>query len=451
MNKTSPFARTGIAAAFALLAGAASGADLMDSYDKALKADPSMLAADEALRAGREKAVQGRALLMPQVGLAASLLRLQNKSSTSLQPPLADLVKSDGGGTLHEAAVQMVQPLYDAKASAEKKQFEQQAGLAGVQHRHASQELMQRVAESYFGVLLAQEHLRVAQAEKAAVAMQRDRAQARFDVGRGKITDLQEAQARYDSVATREISARSSLAQREAQYRELTGAPATGLAPLAAGFAPVPPQPDSLEAWQARGMEQNTRVQTRQGELAIATAEIDKYRLRSRPTLELVASYTLKGQNGGLAPAVSPDSQRSAAVGLQLSVPLFAGGAIDSRLRESGARRNQAEQELDAARRDARLQVQDAFLAVKTGVSRIGALEQSVKSARTALEATTLGRDLGSRTELDVLDAQQRMFNAQLELAQGRNDYLLGRIRLAAAAGDLQESDLRILNTYLAR
>jgi outer membrane protein len=188
----------------------------------------------------------------------------------------------------------------------------------------------------------------------------------------------------------------------------------------------------------------------KRGELAIAGAEIDKYSLRGRPTLDLVASYQYKGQNGSLPPTVSPDNSRAAVIGLQLNVPLYTGGAISSKQRESLAKKRQAEQELSAARRDARLQVQDAYLAVKTGVTRIAALEQAVLSARTALEATTLGRDVGNRTELDVLDAQQRLFTAQLDLAQARHDYLLGRIRLAAAAGELQPGDLRALNAYLA-
>ncbi len=131
-----------------------------------------------------------------------------------------------------------------------------------------------------------------------------------------------------------------------------------------------------------------------------------------------------------------------------MSVP--AGGAIRSREREAIAKRDQAEQELGAARPDARLQAHDAYLAVTTGVSRVGSLEQSVRSAQTALEATTLRRDLGTRTELDVLDAQQRLYAAQLDLAQSRNDYLLGRIRLSASTGALHEDDLRSLNTYLS-
>jgi outer membrane protein len=290
----------------------------------------------------------------------------------------------------------------------------------------------------------------VVQAEKAAVGMQRERAQARFDVGRGKITDVQETQARYDGVLGKEVSALSTLALRQAQFQELTGTPADGLVELRARFVPVPPQPDNLQAWHLKGKDRNTRAQAKQSELAIATAEIGKHTLSGRPTLDLVASYTYKGQNGGLSPLVAPDNNRSAVIGVQLTIPLFAGGALDSREREAMAKRREAEQELAAALRDTRLQIQDAFLAVKTGVARVAALEQSVLSAQTALEATTLGRDVGSRTELDVLDAQQRLFSTQLDLAQARNDYLLGRIRLASAAGDLGEDELRAVNSYLA-
>ncbi|HEX6707969.1 MAG TPA: TolC family outer membrane protein [Albitalea sp.] len=449
MNKSMRAAHAAVGAALALLSGAVFAIDLVGSYHKALQVDPTRLAADEAVLAGREKAVQGRALLLPQVSLSGSVSRIDSQSSSSLPPPLADLIKSSGTGTVNQAALQVVQPLYDSKARSDKKQLQQQTALAEITWRQASQDLLQRVGETYFGVLLAQEGLRVAQAEKAAVAMQRDRAQARFDVGRGKVTDLQEAQARYDSVLTREVSAQSTLALREAQFRELTGVEAAGIAGLRGGFVPVAPQPDNLRAWQERGLANNTRVRAKQSELAIAAAEIEKYRLSGRPTLDLVASISHKGQNGGLSPVISPDSSRNTSIGLQLTVPLYTGGALESRLRESSARRRQAEHELGAAQRDARLQVQDAFLAVKTGVSRVDALAQSVLSAQTALEATTLGRDLGTRTELDVLDAQQRLFTAQLDLAQARNDYLLGRIRLASAAGELQEGDLGALNAYL--
>ena len=450
MNKPFRFKQAAVAATVALLSGASCALDLTASYANALAADPEMRAAEQALLAGREKAVQGSALSKPQIVLSGGLNAVNERASSSVPPAFADLVKSESSGIAHQVALQLSKPLYDAKASADDKQLHEQAALAEVKHRDAQQDLIRRVGEAYFNVLLAQESLRVTEAEKGAVQMQRDRAQARFEVGRAKITDLQETQARYDAVLTREVSAQSTLALRRTQYRELTGASAEGLAQLRAGFVPLPPQPDDLLAWQARGQAQNTRVLARRGALVIASAEIAKYKLSGRPTLDLVASYTYKGQNGGLSSGLSPDSSRAALIGLQFSVPLYTGGALDSRQRESVAKKGQAEEELSAAQRDMRLQVQDAFLSVKTGVARVGSLEQSVRSARTALEATTLGRDLGTRTELDVLDAQQRLFNAQLELAQARNDYLLGRIKLAAAAGDLHETEVRALNGYLS-
>lgn len=424
------------AAAFALHAAPTLALDLMGAYDRAAAHDPSHAAAAHALAAGREKAVQGRSLLLPQLQLAASSNHLH---------------ASDSSGALHEAALQLRQPLLAAPSRAERGQLEQQSALAELRWRDAGQQLMQRVAEAYLQVLLADEHLQVVQAEHAAVALQRDRAQARFDLGRGRITELQEAQARLDAVATRELQAHSTLEQRRAQFEALTGAPALGLAPLRTDFRAEPPSPDDAADWAQRAAGSATRVLTKERELAIAGLETRKYTLAARPTLDLVASAGTRGQSGALPPALAGDGRRSSSIGLQLNIPLYTGGGLGSKEREALASQARVEQELAAARRDARLQAHDAYLAVKTGVSRIGSLEQSVRSATTALEATTLGRDLGTRTELDVLDAQQRLFSTRLELAQARTDHLLGRIRLAAAAGVLDTGDLQAIDAQLAR
>ena len=446
MNRTYKTARWAVIAALALHTYAAQALDLVGAYEQALRHDPAKLAADEALVAGREKAVQGDALLKPRVSLQASLGRLDNHTSGN-----ASLgVPEHSAGTPRQAALQLTQPLYDAAARADKQQLHQQTALAETQFEQARQGLTQRVAEAYFGVLQAQEALRVTLAEKLAIGRQRDRAQARFDVGRGKVTDLQEAQARHDQILTKEINARSTLELRRAQFEETTGAPAEGLAALAAEQAATPPEPDSLMAWQFKGEDQSTAVRAKRSQLEIAGAEIGKYRLSGRPTLNLVASYTAKGQSGDLSPAVAPNNDRTGYVGLQFNIPLYSGGGISSRERESLARQREAEQELAAAKRDVRLQVQDAYLAVRTGVSRITAAEQSLVSARTALEGTTLGRDVGTRTELDVLDAQQRSFAAEFDLVQARLDYLLGRVRLSVVAGEPSEGELRTVNAWLA-
>jgi outer membrane protein len=450
MNVFPPSARWALLAALGLFSAAAHAVDLVTAYEAALQHDPAKLAADQARVAGRELAVQGDALLRPQISLQAGVSRIHDRSSGNIPPALASYLSSSATGTVRQAGVVLTQPLYDAKASAQKQQLHLQSDLAETQFEQSRQDLVQRVSEAYFGVLLAQDALRVAQAEKAALGLQRDRAQARFDVGRGKITDLREAQARYDQVVTKEISARSTLDLRRAGFRETTGLPADGLAGLAADFVPSAPVPSGLEAWQQRGEEHSTLVLAKRSQLEIATAEIGKYRLAGRPTLNLVASYTGTGQSGNLSPLQGMDGRSTGSVGLQFSMPLYAGGGIDSRERESIAKQGQAEQDLATARRDVRLRVQDAFLAVTTGVSRVASLTESLQSARTALEATTLGRDVGTRTAPDVLDAQQRVFEAELALAQARFDYLLGRVRLSAAAGELELSDVRNLNGLLA-
>ena len=186
MNTSIPLARLAVAAALALLSNPSFALDLMDSYRKALAADPTMLAANEAVQAGREKAVQGAALLKPRVSLTAGYSRIDDRSSgsSSLPPPLTELVRTQASSNAYQAGVHLVQPLYNLKAAAEKKQLQQHTELSEIGFRDAQQELMQRVSETYFGVLLAEENLRVGQAEKAAVGMQRDRARARFDVGR---------------------------------------------------------------------------------------------------------------------------------------------------------------------------------------------------------------------------------------------------------------------------
>jgi len=435
---------------FALSAGPSGAMDLVAAYQQALHNDPTSLAADEALAAGREKAVQGDALLRPRIGLQTSASRIHDHSTEAAPAAFAAVLPKDSSGTARQAALQLVQPLYDRSASAAKRQLHEQSTLAGTQFEQSRQDLALRVAEAYFGVVVAEDALRVVQAERAAVLQQRDRAKARFEIGHGKVTDVQEAQARLDGVEAREVSARSTLELRQAQFRETTGAAPAQLAALTPSFAPRPPEPNDLRAWQARGEEQNSLVKARRSELEVAGAEIDKHRLAGRPTLDLVASYSAKQQSGSLSPLVAPNGDRNAAIGVQLNIPLYAGGGLDSREREAVARKRQAEQELAAARRDARLKVQDGFLAVTTGVARVAALKQALVSARSALEATTLGRDVGTRTELDVLDAQQRMFAAELDLIQARVDYLLGRLRLAAAAGELGEDSLRALDAWLA-
>ncbi|MCU6497008.1 TolC family outer membrane protein [Rugamonas sp. A1-17] len=431
-------------------AGRAQSLDLVAAYRQALQYDPTIQAAGQALAAGRELAVQGDALLKPRINLQAGVTRIHEHMDSELPGPAAGLLPSDSSGTARQATVQLVQPLYRQGARATRRQLHEQSALAGTRYDGEREQLVLRVAEVYLGVVVAQESLRVEQSELAAVSQQRDRAQARFDVGHGKITEVHEAQARLDAVQARLLTAQSQLELSQAQFRETVGSTPRQLAPMADGFAPRLPEPASLAAWQARGEAGNTLVRSQRSALDIAGAELDKNSLKARPTIDLVAGYGAKNQSGGLSALVAPNGERNASIGLQLNVPLYAGGGLDSRQREAVARRAEAELQLSAARRDVRLKVQEGYLAVTTGVARVAALEQALVSARSALQATTLGRDVGTRTALDVLDAQQRLASAERELVQARADYLLGRLRLAAAAGELSEESLRALGPWFA-
>jgi outer membrane protein len=440
---------------FALTLLAAAGAHsqtlrLTQAFQQALRHDPGTLAAEQALLAGREKAVQGEALLKPQVSLGASVTGISSHAYSNLPDPVSSLVSPDSSGHVGEAAVKVLQPLYNSSYSASKQQLISQTAGAEIRWTAAVQDLTRKVAESYLAVLSAQDSLRVTQAEEATLAEQRERAQARFEVGSGRMTDVQEAQARHDGTVAKLIGAQSALALRQAQFQWLTGASAQGLADLArVSRLPAPP-PELLADWQRKGQERNAYVQSKRIELDVARQEVAKYRLDSRPTLDLVGAYTMKGKGGDLSPLVAADRERTASVGLQLSIPLYTGGALNSREREALAKMRQTEQELAGAQQDVQLQIHDAYLALHTGLARVQALQRAQESSQSALDATVLGRDVGSRSQPDVLDAQQRFYAAQLDASQARIDVLLAQVRLAWAAGALSENDLQAIDATLS-
>ena len=440
---------------FALALLAAAGAHsqtlrLTQAFQQALRSDPSTLAAEQALLAGREKAVQGEALLKPQVSLGASVTGISSHAYSNWPEAAASLVSPDSSGHVGEAAVKVLQPLYNASYSASKQQLISQTAGAEIRWTAAVQDLTKRVAESYLAVLSAQDTLRVTRAEETTLAEQRERAQARFEVGSGRMTDVQEAQARHDGTVAKLIGAQSALALRQAQFQSLTGASAQGLADLARVSRLPAPVPDLLQDWQRKGLERNAYVQSKRIELDVARQEVAKYRLDSRPTLDLVGAYTMKGKGGDLSPLVAADRERTASVGLQLSIPLYTGGALNSREREALAKTRQAEQELAGAQQDVQLQIHDAYLALHTGLARVQALQRAQESSQSALDATVLGRDVGSRSQPDVLDAQQRFYAAQLDASQARIDVLLAQVRLAWAAGALSENDLQAIDAILS-
>ena len=267
MKKISTMRLRAAPAALALLLalnfGQASAIDLVSAYRQALAYDPTSLAANDALSAGREKAVQGDALLRPRVNLTAGVNRIHDHSTGEVPPAASGLISGDSTGTARQATVQLVQPLYDMTAKANRQQLREQSTLAQIQFDESRQNLVLRVAEAYFGVVVAQETVGVVQAERDAIQQQRDRAQARFEVGQGKITDVHEAQARLDAMDTQEVSALSTLDLRRAQFLETIGSAPDQLSQLAPSFRPRLPEPAELRTWQLKGEDQNKLVRSK--------------------------------------------------------------------------------------------------------------------------------------------------------------------------------------------
>ncbi|MFZ5841569.1 MAG: TolC family outer membrane protein [Pseudomonadota bacterium] len=433
----------------ALFATGVQAVDLKTAWQHSLQTDPAYLAAQEANAAGQEKAVQASALYKPKLSVTGYSNRIETESDVNLPVNVAGLMPSESSGSETGYKISFSQPLYRADNWATSKQLDQQAELATLQLRNAEQGQMLRVASAYFAVLLADQHVQLLHAQLAAITEQLADANARFTAGRAKITDVRDAEARHANVQASLIAAESEQLLRRSQFEALTGLAANDLQTLRADFIPTPPEPLSLASWQQRAQDGNLQVQQRQHQLVIAGADVSKTALASKPTLDLVASYSDSRSSGDLSPFVSPEQASNTVVGLQLTVPLYAGGSIRSQAREAEAKHREATQLLEAAKRDARLQVQDAYLAVNSGAARVQALKQATQASQTALDAALLGKQVGVKTTQDVLNAQQQLYISQFDLAQAQHGYLNGRLRLAAATGELSADDLDAINSVL--
>ncbi len=428
------------------LSATAQATDLLEAYRDAVGYDAGFASARATLEAGREKLPQGRAGLLPTLGFAANTV--WNEVDYDIRPSVGVIpakYNSSGWG------VNLSQPLFRWQNWASYKQSELAVAQAETQYVAARQDLLLRVAQAYFDLLLAQETLTTAQAQKSAIAEQLASAKRNFEVGTATITDTHEAQARYDLTSAQEIAADNDLQVKHHVLQTLTGKEAQVLKTLRPGMEIKRPQPEDLAQWVSAAEQGNLAVQSNQAAYEIAEREVGKQRAGHLPTLDLVASRGRSSLQTTLAlGVVRPGSDTDATtVGLQLSLPLFAGGATASRDREAVALRDRARADLDNARRQAALQARQAYLGVTSGLAQVKALEQGLVSSRSALDSNRLGYEVGVRINIDVLNAQQQVYSTQRDLAKGRLDTLMAQLRLKAAAGTLSEEDVVSVNALL--
>ena len=427
--------------ALALLAAfPAAGADLLSVYRDALVSDPVYQAARAQYTATSERLPQARAGYLPFVNANAAITRYAiDRAGT----PEFDYTYKTYGVTLSQPIFRMQN--WIAISQADKVVLQAASTLS-----QAQQDLAIRAAQAYFDVLLARDNVALSESQKAAFDQQLAQAKRNFEVGTATIVDTLEAQARYDQTVAKEIADKVDLEVKSRILAVLLGKLPDGLVPLREPLPLEGPQPNDVEAWVKAASESSYTVAVARANYEIAKQEIDRQRAGHYPTLDLTGSATRVDDPTSAAPGISP-IVNGGSIGLQLQIPIFQGGLTQSRVREAVALRDRAEQDLENTQRTVAQTVRAGFLVVSSGISLVRALEQALVSTQSQLESTILGRDVGVRTSVDVLNAQQQVFQARRDLQSARYTFLINTLRLKAATGTLTEADVEAVNRTLGR
>jgi outer membrane protein len=429
----------------------ASAADLLEAFRLAQSHDAQFAAARAQWQAAQERLPQARAGTLPVASVTAALNRHETDTTFTDLPPgfISPLfVGGRRGFETGNLTLQLVHPLYRPQNAIAVEQARAQLALSDAQLAQAGQDLILRVAQSYFDVLSAQDTLELIAAQKRAIAEQLAQAKRNFELGSATIVDYNEAQARFDLVSAQEIAAHSEIEVRRRALEQIIGRLPAELRRLPEAVRLAPPQPTVIDRWVELAVERGLPVQLQQAALDSAERELDRQRAARQPTLDLVG---LAGHSRTTGSATSPIGivTNQIVLGVQLNLPLYTGGLIDARVRELAATRGRVLQELEHARRASALAARQAYLGVVSGIAQMRALEAALASSRLSLDSTLLGQKVGVRTQVDVLNAQQLYFGARRDLASARYQTLLSMLRLEAAVGALGEEDLDAINRLL--
>jgi outer membrane protein len=418
-------------------------ADLLQIYKEALQNDPVFAGARAAYIAGQEKSVQGRALLLPNVNITGrSMLTNANYYS-------GDVAVDGKRSTSGSYSLQLIQPLFRWENWQLFEQSKLQVLASEAQLGQAQLELMVRVAQAYFDVLSAQDALESVRANKTAITEQLDFAKQSFDVGTTTITDQQEAQARFDLAVAQEFAAENELEIKRYTLQQIIGKPPVALVPLHKEVPLTAPKPANMNEWVIAAEQNNFNVVGAQFNQEIAKRAISVNRAGHLPTLDLVASVTRSNTSAIPVQQLPSYTENSRNIGIQLTVPVFSGFAVNSKVREAIALEDKAGNDLEAAKRSAALSARQAFLGVNIGLAQINAYKAAETSSQLALQSNKLGYEVGIRINIDVLNAQQQLYTTQQNLAKARYDTIMNGLRLKLASGSLKEEDLVQVNGLL--
>ncbi len=430
------FARGFAALALALTGTAVHADNLLQVYRLAQQNDPEFAAARAEYQAAREAVPQARSAVLPQVTFSAS-------TSEDSQEDLDTGQSDDFSST--EYALSLRQTLFDWNEFSGLGRADAQVAQAESEFAVAEQDLITRVAQAYFDVLGARDTLRFARAEKRAIERQLEQARERFEVGLIPVTDVKEAQASYDLAVSREIDAENALENAREVLRTLTGQPPGTLSGVVADLELRSPEPASPGPWVDTALQQNPAYLAARSGAEVARYEIRQARAGHYPNVDLVASRTRQDREGGFDSGEFETDR----IGIELTIPLYSGGATVSATRASRSQFEAAQSRAMQARRSAEQDTRNAFRGIEASLSQVRALAQAVESNRSAVEATRAGFRVGTRTAVDVLEALRDLYQAQRDYATARYQYIVNRLRLKQAAGTLTIEDVRLINSWL--
>jgi outer membrane protein len=421
--------------------------DLLEIYDLAVQSDPVVKEAEQSLFATREVKPQARSLLLPNVGIEGDTTwqNVRSRGSTAAG-------RFDRRDSYQDSAATAVlrQSIYNRGDWIQLRQTDDTIAQAEAGYRQSEIDLMVRVTEAYFkqdvrlGVLRAADFVRVNEALVRANERQLEQSNQRFEVGLVAITDVNESQAAYDRSRADLINAQAALDNAWEALRRIVGPISVPLARLGDKLPLAPPEPNDIEQWVETALQNNYGVIAAQEAVEAAKKQIEIARSGHYPTLDLQAGYGISRSDA----EIGTDTD-SGFVGLQLNVPIYQGGAVTSRTRQAGYDLGAAQERLDQQRRLVVNSVKNAFRGVVSSISDVKARQAAIVSARSALESTQAGLEVGTRTQVDVLNAQRNLFQAEFDYLSARYDYIINGVKLHQATSTLTRDVLAKGNAWL--
>lgn len=426
-------------------AGDGRAEDLVQIYREALVNDPVLAAARSTWLASQEALPQARAGLLPTLSLLGNANQYNYDQKLWQEPQL----QFNGSYATVGYTLQASQPLYRMQNWISVDQAKQQLDQSQYVLASAQQDLVVRVVQAYFDVLLARFSIDLTLNQKAAVSENLAQAKRNFEVGTATIIDTNEAQAKYDQIIAQEILARNDYDNKLASLRAIIGRTPKELSGIEDEVQPELPNPTALEPWIDKALRENFQVRVQQSSFDIAALEVERQRAGHLPTVDLVASFNQNHAGGAVSLTSLANDTRAGTVGVQLNVPIYQGGVVNSRVRQAVASQETARQNLESARRAAQLATQVSYANVTSGVAETRALKQAVKSAQVSYDSTKLGLEVGVRTNLDVLTTQQNLYQTRFNLAQSYYRFIVNAIKLKQAVGTLSDEDVERINREL--